>query len=51
MGIYGRRCSVELLLLYWLRYIAAIGQQQEQYVDHSVLIWRLRNVYPVLRAL
>jgi aminoglycoside phosphotransferase (APT) family kinase protein len=40
-----------LLLLYWLRYIAAIGQQQEQYVDHSVLIWRLRNVYPVLRAL
>jgi aminoglycoside phosphotransferase (APT) family kinase protein len=40
-----------LLLLYWLRYVAAIGQQQEHYVDHSVLIWRLRNLHPVLRAL
>src|SRR4029450_10768001 len=40
-----------LLLLYWLRYGAAIGQQQEHYVDHSVLIWRLRNLHPVLRAL
>jgi aminoglycoside phosphotransferase (APT) family kinase protein len=38
-----------LLLLYWLRYVAAIGQQQEHYVDHSVLIWRLRNLHPVLR--
>ena len=40
-----------LLLLYWLRYVAAIGQQQEHYVDHSVLVWRLRNLHPVLRAL
>jgi aminoglycoside phosphotransferase (APT) family kinase protein len=40
-----------LLLLYWLRYVAAIGQQQEHYVDHSVLSWRLRNLQPVLRAL
>jgi aminoglycoside phosphotransferase (APT) family kinase protein len=40
-----------LLLLYWLRYVAAIGQQQEHYVDHSVLIWRLRNLHPVLRTL
>jgi aminoglycoside phosphotransferase (APT) family kinase protein len=40
-----------LLLLYWLRYMAAIGQQQEHYVDHSVLVWRLRNLHPVLRAL
>jgi hypothetical protein len=40
-----------LLLLYWVRYVAAIGQQQEHYVDHSVLVWRLRNLHPVLRAL
>jgi aminoglycoside phosphotransferase (APT) family kinase protein len=40
-----------LLLLYWLRYVAAIGHQQEHYVDHSVLVWRFRNLHPVLRAL
>jgi aminoglycoside phosphotransferase (APT) family kinase protein len=40
-----------LLLLYWLRYVAAIGQQQDHYVDHSVLVWRLRNLHAVLRAL
>lgn len=41
----------DLLLLHWLRYVAAIAVQQREFVDHSVLGWRLHNVRPVLRQL
>jgi Ser/Thr protein kinase RdoA (MazF antagonist) len=40
-----------LVLLYWLRYVAAIAQQQDHYVNHSALVWRLLNVHNVLRKL
>jgi hypothetical protein len=39
-----------LLLLYWLRYVAAISLQQRSYVTHSVRVWELRNVHRVLRV-
>jgi hypothetical protein len=40
-----------LVLLYWLRYVAVIAQQQDHYVNHSVFVWRLRNAHNVLRRL
>lgn len=40
-----------LLLLHWLRHVAAVSVHQRSYVNHSVLVWELRNVHQVLRAL
>lgn len=40
-----------LVLLYWLRHVAAVAVQQRSYVDHSVLVWRLRNIHRVLRRI
>lgn len=40
-----------LLLLHWLRHVAAVSVQQRSYVTHSVGVWQVRNVHRVLRAL
>jgi aminoglycoside phosphotransferase (APT) family kinase protein len=40
-----------LLLLQWLRHVAAVSVQQQRYVTHSVRVWELRNVHRVLKAL
>jgi hypothetical protein len=40
-----------LVLLYWLRHVAAISVQQRSYVTHSIRVWELRNVHRVLRCL
>jgi hypothetical protein len=40
-----------LLLLHWLRHVAAISLQQQSYVAHSVRAWDLRNIHPVIRSL
>jgi aminoglycoside phosphotransferase (APT) family kinase protein len=39
-----------LVLLHWLRHVAAVSVQQRAYVQHSVRVWELRNVHRVLRA-
>lgn len=48
---WGALADSDVALLYWLRYMAAMTTQQQDYVDHSVLVWRLRNIVPVLRCL
>ena len=40
-----------LVLMHWLRHVAAVSVQQRTYVNHSVRVWELRNVHRVLRAL
>jgi aminoglycoside phosphotransferase (APT) family kinase protein len=41
----------DLLLLYWLRHVGLIAAQQRDYMDHSRLVWRWRNIAQVLLAL
>jgi aminoglycoside phosphotransferase (APT) family kinase protein len=49
---WGDRISdSDVALLYWLRYVSAMIDQQRDYVHHSVLVWQYRNVLRVLRAL
>lgn len=45
----GGPADEDLVLLAWLRHVAAISLQQRRYVAHSVRAWELRNVHRVLR--
>ncbi len=38
-------------LLYWLRHVTLMSAQQDAHVEHSLLVWRWRNVRAVLRCL
>jgi hypothetical protein len=40
-----------VVLLYWLRYVAAMAEQHRSYAQHSLLGWQLHNVRRVLRCL
>jgi hypothetical protein len=40
-----------LVLLHWLRHVAAVSVQQQSYVTHSVRVWEVRNVHRILRSL
>jgi aminoglycoside phosphotransferase (APT) family kinase protein len=40
-----------VVLLYWLRYVAAMAAQHRTYAQHSVIGWQVHNVWRVLRCL
>ena len=40
-----------VVLLYWLRYVAAMAVQHRSYAEHSLLGWQVHNVWRVLRCL
>jgi hypothetical protein len=40
-----------VLLLYWLRHVSLMAVQQSSYVQHSVAVWRWRNIERVVRCL
>ncbi|TYP87214.1 phosphotransferase [Blastococcus xanthinilyticus] len=40
-----------VVLLYWLRHVAAMAAQHRGYAEHTLLGWHLRNVRTVLRCL